>query len=77
MKPGYYDRYVRQPNQRTQLATRSNRRWTREDDQTLAREWPRHRGTRGRVDVALRMDRTLIACMRRVTTLRQRGEMPR
>lgn len=77
VKPGYYDRYVRQPNRRTQHVVRTNRRWTDEDDETLAREWVRHPGTGWHVNVALRLDRTLVACIRRVTMLRNRGRMPR
>lgn len=71
-----YDQYVRFYNRMTRPAARNRMLWTPEDDATLMRIWPSDR--KNRIDECIRaavlLERTLVACRRRLTFLRKREQ---
>lgn len=72
MTPEKYDRYMREPNLRTQgYAWRHNCPWTPAEDEYLMKRWD-GLSLNAKVDLAVRLSRTLIACKRRMTTIRRR-----
>src|SRR5690242_19973211 len=68
---------MREPNRETQpYALRNNSPWTVAEERELARAWD-NTSLRRKVNLAVRLGRTLIACKRHMTLIRKREEQQR